>query len=101
MPHPGVKLGKKEDKLGIRASSTCNIILENCEIPKENVLGNVGEGFKIAMMQLDKARVGIGAQALGIAQAAMETALRYAAERKAFGKPINTTQAVKVHNHYL
>lgn len=96
MPTPGLSLGKKEDKLGIRASSTCNVILENVRIPKENLLGEEGRGFVIAMEQLDRARVGIASQALGIAQAALEVAVRYAAQRKAFGQPINQLQAVKV-----
>lgn len=96
LPSPGLSLGKREDKLGIRASPTCNFILENVSIPRENVLGGIGEGFKIAMVQLDKARIGIAAQALGIGQAALDIAVQYAANRKTFGKPINQQQAVKV-----
>ncbi|XP_018322184.1 short-chain specific acyl-CoA dehydrogenase, mitochondrial-like [Agrilus planipennis] len=96
LPYQGLSLGKKEDKMGIRASSTCNIILEDVRIPKENVLGNVGEGFKIAMSQLDNARVGISAQALGIAQAALDCAVDYSSQRKAFGRPINEMQAVQL-----
>ncbi|KAG5891722.1 hypothetical protein JTB14_000325 [Gonioctena quinquepunctata] len=96
LPTPGLSLGKKEDKLGIRASSTCNLILEDVRVPKENVLGTVGGGFKMAMEQLDKARVGIAAQALGIAQAALDVAVSYAAQRRAFNKPINQLQAVKL-----
>lgn len=96
IPTPGLSLGKKEDKLGIRASSTCNLILEDVRVPKENLLGNEGGGFRIAMEQLDKARVGIAAQALGIGQAALEVAVAYAKERKVLGKPINQLQAVKV-----
>ncbi|CAH0551790.1 unnamed protein product [Brassicogethes aeneus] len=96
MPTAGLSLGKLEDKLGIRASPTCNLILEDVKVPKENLLGRPGEGFKIAMQQLDKARVGIAAQALGIAQAALEVAVAYAGQRKAFGQPINQLQAVKL-----
>lgn len=96
MSSPGLSLGKKEDKLGIRASSTCNLILEDVKVPVENLLGNPGDGFKIAMMQLDKARVGIAAQALGIAQSALEVAIEYSGQRKAFGQPICNLQAVKV-----
>ncbi|GJQ72190.1 hypothetical protein Trydic_g3282 [Trypoxylus dichotomus] len=96
LPSPGLNLGKREDKLGIRASPTCNFILENVRVPRENVLGEVGDGFKIAMVQLDKARIGIAAQALGIGQAALNVAVQYAANRKTFGKPINQQQAVKL-----
>lgn len=95
-PSQGLSLGKKEDKMGIRSSSTCNLILEDVRIPAENVLGMVGGGFKMAMEQLDKARVGIASQALGIAQAALEIAVEYASQRKAFGQPINQLQAVKL-----
>ncbi|CAH1996036.1 unnamed protein product [Acanthoscelides obtectus] len=95
-PTEGLSLGKKEDKLGIRASTTCNLILEDVRIPKENILGEIGGGFRMAMEQLDRARVGIAAQALGIAQAALEVAVDYAGQRKAFGKPINQLQAVKM-----
>ena len=72
----GFKIGKKEDKLGIRSSDTCTLILDNCKIPKENVLGEVGKGFAIAMNALDNSRIGIAAQALGIAQGAYEAALK-------------------------
>nr|XP_023017723.1 short-chain specific acyl-CoA dehydrogenase, mitochondrial-like [Leptinotarsa decemlineata] len=96
LPTEGLSLGKKEDKLGIRASPTCNLILEDVRVPKQNILGTVGGGFKMAMEQLDRARVGIAAQALGIGQAALEVAVNYAAQRKAFGKPINQLQAVKM-----
>ncbi|RZC34355.1 Acyl-CoA dh 1 domain containing protein, partial [Asbolus verrucosus] len=96
LPTEGVSLGKNEDKLGIRASPTCNLILEDVRIPKNHVLGKVGEGFKIAMGQLDKARVGIAAQALGIAQAALEVAVCYSGQRKTFGQPISQFQAVKL-----
>ena len=91
---PGFSIGKKEEKMGIRASSTTELILQNCRIPKENRLGNEGEGFKIAMVVLDGARIGIGAQAAGIAQAAYEQALGYAKVREQFGKPVAAQQAV-------
>ena len=91
---PGFVIGKKEEKMGIRASSTTELIFENCRIPKENLLGKIGEGFKIAMVVLDGARIGIGAQAVGIAQGAYEEALQYAKVREQFGKPIAAQQAV-------
>ena len=91
---PGFTIGKKEEKMGIRASSTTELIFQDCRIPKENLLGKVGEGFKIAMVVLDGARIGIGAQAVGIAQAAYEEALQYAKVREQFGKPIAAQQAV-------
>lgn len=91
---PGFTIGKKEEKMGIRASSTTELIFQDCRIPKENLLGKVGEGFKIAMVVLDGARIGIGAQAVGIAQAAYEEALHYAKVREQFGKPIAAQQAV-------
>jgi len=95
MPTEGLSLGKKEDKLGIRASSTCNLIFEDCRIPPENLLGQEGEGFKIAMATLDGGRIGIAAQALGIAQAALEEAVSYAKQREAFGAPIANLQAIQ------
>ena len=95
MPTEGLSLGKKEDKLGIRASSTCNLIFEDCKIPKENLLGEPGFGFKIAMGTLDGGRIGIAAQALGIAQAALDAACGYALERQAFGAPIAKLQAIQ------
>uniref|UniRef100_A0A8C1S011 Short-chain specific acyl-CoA dehydrogenase, mitochondrial n=1 Tax=Cyprinus carpio TaxID=7962 RepID=A0A8C1S011_CYPCA len=95
MPHPGLSLGKKEDKLGIRASSTANIILEACRIPLGNMLGERGMGFKIAMQTLDSGRLGIAAQALGIAQAALDCAADYAHKRTAFGAPIGKLQAIQ------
>ncbi|KAM7392344.1 hypothetical protein PAMA_007454 [Pampus argenteus] len=95
MPHPGLSLGKKEDKLGIRASSTANIILENCRIPQGNLLGSVGAGFKIAMQTLDSGRIGIASQALGIGQAALDCAADYAHKRTAFGAPIGKLQAIQ------
>jgi butyryl-CoA dehydrogenase len=95
MPTPGLSLGKKEDKLGIRASSTCNLIFEDCRLPKTCLLGELGAGFKIAMGTLDGGRIGIAAQALGIAQAALDAAVAYAKERKAFGNPISGLQAIQ------
>uniref|UniRef100_A0AAY4B5Z3 Short-chain specific acyl-CoA dehydrogenase, mitochondrial n=1 Tax=Denticeps clupeoides TaxID=299321 RepID=A0AAY4B5Z3_9TELE len=95
MPHPGLSLGKKEDKLGIRASSTANLILEDCRIPLENMLGERGMGFKIAMQTLDSGRIGIASQALGIAQAALDCAADYSLKRMAFGAPIGKLQAIQ------
>lgn len=92
----GVQLGKKEDKLGIRASSTCDISLTNVRVPSNNVLGELGEGFHIAMEQLDQARIGISAQALGIAQAALDCAIKYASTRLAFEKSILNMQTVQL-----
>lgn len=91
---PGFSIGKKEEKMGIRASSTTELIFENCRIPKENLFGKIGEGFKIAMMTLDSARIGIGAQALGIAQGALDQAIAYSKERVQFGKPIAAQQGI-------
>jgi len=91
----GFTVGKKEDKLGIRASSTCQLIFEDCIIPKENILGQPGFGFKIAMQSLDAGRIGIAGQALGIAQASLELAVDYAQKRTAFGKPISKLQAIQ------
>ena len=90
----GFSVGKKEEKLGIRSSPTTEIIFEDCKVPKENVLGEVGEGFKIGMMTLDGGRNGIAAQAVGIAQGALDAAVAYAKERKQFGKPIAANQGV-------
>src|SRR5713226_3697067 len=84
---PGFTVGKKEDKLGIRASSTCELILEDCRVPRENVLGEVGKGYKIAIETLNEGRIGIGAQMAGVARGAWEYAAKYAQERKQFGKP--------------
>lgn len=91
----GVHKGKSHNKMGIRATSTCDLILENVEIPSENLIGNVGEGFAIAMRQLNQARIGIASQALGIAQASLDTAIAYASQRVAFGKPILSMAQVK------
>ena len=92
---PGFSVGKKEDKLGIRASSTCELILEDCKVPKENVLGEVGKGYKVAIETLNEGRIGIGAQMVGVAQGAFEHAVRYSQERQQFGKPIAAFQAVQ------
>lgn len=92
---PGFKVGKKEDKLGIRASSTCELLFENCEVPAANVLGEVGKGYKIAIETLNEGRIGIGAQMVGIAQGAYEAALGYVQTREQFGKPIGQYQGVQ------
>src|SRR5882762_8080750 len=91
----GFSVGKKEDKLGIRASSTCELILEDCRVPKENVLGEVGKGYKIAIETLNEGRIGIGAQMLGLARGAWEHALKYSQERKQFGKTISDFQGIQ------
>ncbi|MED3549453.1 acyl-CoA dehydrogenase [Cytobacillus praedii] len=90
----GFSVGKKEKKLGIRSSPTTEIIFDNCKVPVENVLGEVGEGFKIAMMTLDGGRNGIAAQAVGIAQGALDASIEYAKERVQFGKPIAAQQGI-------
>ena len=92
---PGFTVGRKEDKLGIRSSSTCELILDNCEVPAENVLGEPGRGYKIAIETLNEGRIGIGAQMLGLAEGAWGHAARYAQERKQFGKAIAEFQAVQ------
>jgi butyryl-CoA dehydrogenase/short/branched chain acyl-CoA dehydrogenase len=92
---PGFAVGKKEDKLGIRASSTCELILEDCKVPKANVLGEPGKGYKIAIETLNEGRIGIGAQMIGIARGAWEFACKYAVERKAFGKAIADFQGIQ------
>ncbi|MFV0599298.1 MAG: acyl-CoA dehydrogenase [Bacteroidales bacterium] len=89
---PGFTIGKKEKKLGIRGSSTCELIFENCQIPKENLLGKIGKGFSLAMKTLDGGRIGIAAQALGLAQGAMDETIKYTKERKQFGKAISKFQ---------
>ncbi|WP_066635542.1 acyl-CoA dehydrogenase [Desulfolucanica intricata] len=91
---PGFTFGKKEEKMGIRASATYELVFDNCRIPKENLLGEEGQGFKIAMATLDGGRIGIAAQALGIAQGAFDYALNYANQREQFGKPIANQQAI-------
>jgi alkylation response protein AidB-like acyl-CoA dehydrogenase len=92
---PGFTVGKKEDKLGIRASSTCELILEDCRVPKNNVLGEVGKGYKIAIETLNEGRIGIGAQMAGVARGAWEYACKYAQERKQFGKAIGEFQGIQ------
>ncbi len=92
---PGLTVGKVEHKLGIRASSTCEIVLEDCRLPKDRLLGERGKGFHIALATLDGGRIGIAAQALGIARAAMEDAIAYAKERRQFGRPIAEFQATQ------
>lgn len=89
---PGFSVGKKEKKMGIRGSSTCELIFENCIIPKENMIGKPGKGFGIAMKTLDGGRIGIAAQALGIAQCAMNETVKYIKERKQFGRPLSAFQ---------
>jgi short-chain 2-methylacyl-CoA dehydrogenase len=92
---PGFTVGKKEDKLGIRASSTCELILEDCRVPKENVLGEPGKGYKIAIETLNEGRIGIGAQMIGVARGALEHAIAYVKERKQFGQKISEFQGVQ------
>ncbi|HZW94943.1 MAG TPA: acyl-CoA dehydrogenase [Candidatus Eremiobacteraceae bacterium] len=92
---PGFSVGKKEDKLGIRASSTCELILEDCRVPKENVLGEPGKGYKIAIETLNEGRIGIGAQMIGLSRGAWEFAAKYALERKQFGKAIAEFQGIQ------
>jgi butyryl-CoA dehydrogenase/short/branched chain acyl-CoA dehydrogenase len=92
---PGFSVGKKEDKLGIRASSTCELILEGCRVPKANVLGTPGVGYKIAIETLNEGRIGIGAQMVGLAEGSLDLAIAYARERKQFGKAIADFQAVQ------
>jgi alkylation response protein AidB-like acyl-CoA dehydrogenase len=91
----GFTVGKKEDKLGIRASSTCELVLEDCRVPRANVLGEVGKGYKVAIETLNEGRIGIGAQMLGLARGALEHAIKYTKERKQFGKPIAEFQGVQ------
>jgi alkylation response protein AidB-like acyl-CoA dehydrogenase len=95
MDTPGVKVGKLEHKLGIKASSTAQIFFEDCKVPDSAILGEEGDGFKIAMSTLDGGRIGVAAQAVGIARAALEESVRYAKERKAFGKPISNFQGLQ------
>jgi short-chain 2-methylacyl-CoA dehydrogenase len=92
---PGFAVGKKEDKLGIRASSTCELILDDCRVPKANVIGEVGQGYKIAIETLNQGRIGIGAQMTGLAEGALGHAIDYARQRKQFGKPIAEFQGVQ------
>ena len=92
---PGFQVGKKEDKIGLRASSTCELVLDNCRVPRENVMGEVGQGYKIAIETLNEGRIAIGAQMIGLARGALEHATAYAKERKQFGKTIGEFQAVQ------
>jgi short/branched chain acyl-CoA dehydrogenase len=92
---PGFRVGKKEDKTGIRASSTCELIFEECSVPKENVLGEVGKGYKIAIETLNEGRIGIGAQMIGVARGALEYAISYSKERRQFGQPISNFQGIQ------
>ena len=92
---PGFTVGKKEDKLGIRASSTCELVLEDCQVPAGNVLGELGKGYKVAIETLNEGRIGIGAQMIGLAKGALEHAIKYTKERKQFGKAIADFQAVQ------
>jgi short-chain 2-methylacyl-CoA dehydrogenase len=92
---PGFQVGKKEDKLGLRASSTCELILDNCRVPRENVMGEIGQGYKIAIETLNEGRIAIGAQMIGLARGALEHAVGYAKERKQFGKTIGEFQGVQ------
>src|SRR5205823_1682479 len=92
---PGFSVGRKEDKLGIRASSTCELLLEDCRVPRANVLGEPGKGYKVAIETLNEGRIGIGAQMLGLTQGALDHAIKYTKERKQFGKAIADFQAVQ------
>src|SRR4029078_540285 len=92
---PGFVVGKKEDKLGIRASSTCELLFEECPVPRANVLGEVGKGYKVASETLNEGRIGIGAQMVGLAQGALDATIRYTKERKQFGKSIAEFQGVQ------
>jgi alkylation response protein AidB-like acyl-CoA dehydrogenase len=92
---PGFTVGKKEDKLGIRASSTCELLFEDCVVPKSSVLGEVGKGYKVAIETLNEGRIGIGAQMVGLAQGALDHAVKYVKDRKQFGKPISDFQGVQ------
>jgi butyryl-CoA dehydrogenase len=92
---PGLIIGKHLDKMGIRGSLTSEVLLKDCRIPKENLLGTEGQGFKIAMMTLDGGRIGIASQALGISQAALDESIKYSKERVQFGKPISTLQPIQ------
>lgn len=92
---PGFSVGKKENKLGIRASSTCELVLEDCEVPAENVVGEVGKGYKIAIETLNEGRIGIGAQMIGLAQGAFDHAMRYMGDRKQFGQSIASFQGMQ------
>jgi butyryl-CoA dehydrogenase len=92
---PGFKIGRTEDKMGLRASNTVELLFEDCRIPKHNLLGKEGVGFKIAMAALDSGRIGIASQSLGIARACLDCAIQYAKDRRQFGRPINSFQAIQ------
>ena len=92
---PGFQIGRKEDKIGLRASSTCELILDDCRVPRENVLGEVGKGYKIAIETLNEGRIAIGAQMIGLARGALQSAVAYAKQRKQFGQPIGHFQGVQ------
>ena len=92
---PGFAVGKREDKLGIRASSTCELILDDCYVPDNQILGDPGKGYKVALETLNEGRIGIGAQMIGVAEGALECAIRYSHERKQFGKALSGFQAVQ------
>ena len=92
---PGFRVGKKEDKLGIRASSTCELLLDDCRVPRENILGELGRGYKVAIETLNEGRIGIGAQMIGLAQGALDHAVAYVQQRKQFGKPVGSFQGVQ------
>ena len=92
---PGFQVGKKEDKLGIRASSTCELILESCEVPRDNVLGEVGKGYKVSIETLNEGRIGIGAQMVGLARGSLEYGIQYVKEREQFGQPVARFQAIQ------
>lgn len=93
--HPGISVGKVERKMGLLATSTCEVLLQDCRVPRENLLGARGEGFKVALSTLDGGRIGIAAQAVGIARAALEESVAYARERRQFGRPIAEFQAIQ------
>ena len=92
---PGFSIGKKEDKLGIRASSTCELTLDDCRVPASNILGNLGEGYKVAIQTLNEGRIGIAAQMVGVAQGALDHALSYVQQRTQFGRPVASFQGVQ------
>jgi short-chain 2-methylacyl-CoA dehydrogenase len=92
---PGFSVGKKEDKLGIRASSTCELVLEDCRVPRGNVIGEVGKGYKTAIETLNEGRIGIGAQMIGLAQGALDHTIKYTQQRRQFGKSLAEFQAVR------
>lgn len=93
---PGLSIGRTEDKMGIRGTSTCSVILQDVRVPKHNVLGDVGGGFKIAMNTLQQARIGVASQGLGIAQASLDLAISYAKTRNMFGKKLIDMQLTQV-----